>query len=74
MDQNDTSTSCRAEGEDLMTPRYLGWGFLALSIYLLGIYALSLAMLHAHAEAPEAFRVRLAFLDADFEVMHGVNG
>ncbi|MBA4493979.1 hypothetical protein ACFO25_14220 [Paenactinomyces guangxiensis] len=55
-----------------MKPRTLGFGFLSLFIYLLGIYSLSLAFMFLKSKPPYGFNIRLAFLPADFNALLGV--
>ncbi len=55
-----------------MKKRTLGFGFLSLSIYLLGIYALSSAFLYLKSKPPYEFSIRLAFLDTKFDVLLGI--
>ncbi|TCS95786.1 hypothetical protein [Hazenella coriacea] len=55
-----------------MKQRTLGFGLLSLSIYLLGIYALSLAFLYLKSKPPLGFSIRLAFLNTEFDVLLGV--
>ncbi|MFC4077125.1 hypothetical protein [Salinithrix halophila] len=51
--------------------RTLGFGFLSLSIYLLGIYSLSLVFLYSKSEPPYEFDIRLAFIPIEFNTLLG---
>lgn len=55
-----------------MKQRTLGFGFLSLSIYLLGIYTLALAFLYLESEPPYGLTIRLAFLHTEFNALSGV--
>lgn len=55
-----------------MKKQTLGFGFLSLSIYLIGIYSLTIAISYLKSKPPFDFSVRLAFLDNKFDVLTGI--